>query len=210
MKKIITLAAIFLFLIQQNILSQGNDSTITGNWESVVENNARGFHLVIKNDSSFILENTLRANYKYRVEGNKLITTLNRTDGKKAIIDTSSLEFKGDTLISIFKRDSTTEITKMVRTDGKPAADSGIVGKWKWRYPNAVMAFSKYTKDGLWLFRLPIAKRTGKCKINSSSIKFIYTLPDEKPDEFTFWVKQNVLILTSPNGAEQMYKRVDY
>jgi len=209
MKKFYFIAFIsFILVFQQDIFSQENDSTIFGNWESVKVNSARGWQIIIKSDSSFVLENVLRADYDYRLDGDKLITVL-KTDNGKTIIDTSTFVLDKDTLTSVFKKDTSIQITKMVRIDSSKS-DSSIVGNWKWRYPNNNVAFSQFTKDGKWLFRLPTGHRNGKCKISKNIIKFIYMEKEVKPDQFNFWVKGNILILTGSNGNQDMYKRVDY
>ncbi len=207
-KKII-LAALFIISIQCFGFSQNKHSALAGNWESVeVNSSGRGLHLTIKKDSSFELDDILRADYDYLLKGNLLITRLITTAGK-TIIDTSTFEIKGDSLTSNFKRDTTVQIIRMVRLNHTKKRNS-IVGNWKWRYPNDVMAFSKFTSNGKWLFRLPTNSRKGKYKTSDSVLEFDYDAKGDKPDKYTYWVKKNILILTNKDGKEEMYKRVDY
>ena len=207
-KKII-LTALYIISLQCLGFSQNKRSTLAGNWESVEENSSgRGLHLTFGKDSTFELDNILRADYDYLLKGNLLITKLITTAGK-TIIDTSTFEIKGDSLTSIFKRDTTVQIINMVRLNHTKTRNS-IIGNWKWRYPNDVMAFSKFTSNGKWLFRLPTNSRKGKYKVSESVLEFDYDAKGDKPDEFTYWIKKNILILTNKNGKEEMYKRVDY
>ncbi len=203
------LAALYIISLQFIGFSQKKTSAITGNWESVEENSSgRGLHLTIGKDSTFELDNVLRADYDYWLKGNLLITKLITTAGK-TIIDTSTFEIKGDSLTSIFKRDTTVQIINMVRLSHTKTKNS-IIGNWKWRYPNDVMAFSKFTSGGKWLFRLPTNSRKGKCKTSKNILEFDYDAKGDKPDKFTYWIKKNILILTNKNGKEEMYRRVDY
>ena len=201
-----------LFCLQVISYSQKKHiSPFTGNWESTTLTNNRGLMMKFNPDSTFIFQIVLAADYSYKLAGNKMITKFINDNSGKVFIDTSSIEIKKDTLISTFKRNGKDEITTMIKTPEKNKSAKSIIGNYTWTYPNGHTAFSKFTKDGKWLFRLPIQTTEGKYHIQDNLVTFNYAGSDTLADKKKFWIKKNILILTdAKSGKEDMYKRVDY
>jgi hypothetical protein len=198
---------ISILMLSINYAQNLNLTEIIGNWESVSSENSHVESIRFDLDSTFYIQSVLSAEYSYSIVGNKMIAKL--LNSKKIFIDTTDIVIKKDTLISILRRNGNEEITTMVRIPGEISDSAGIAGNYKWKYPNAHTAFSKFTKDGVWLFRLPIETYYGKYKISSDSIIFSYTgLPAHI---MKFWLDSKVLILTDNNtGKETLYRKVDY
>ncbi len=185
--------------------------SLDGNWESVTMENSRRLMMKLNPDSSFSMQTVLSADYSYRINGNKMITELLNERTGKMIIDTSEIEFKKGSVISIFKRGGKEEVTTMVRIPGVNKNFKSIVGKYTWKYPNDHIAFSEFTRDGKWIFRLPIQTMKGKYSIQNNFISFHYASADTLVDKQKFWLKKNMLILTNEKTQkENLYKRVDY
>ncbi|MCL5030206.1 MAG: hypothetical protein M1480_14440 [Bacteroidetes bacterium] len=203
---------LLLMLIQTFSYSQKkHTSPLTGNWESIALSNSRGLLMKFNPDSTFTFQVVLAADYSYKIIGNKMITKYTNDNSGKIFIDTSTIEIKKDTLISTFKRNGKDEITTMIKTSGKNNSNKSIAGSYTWKYPNGHTAFSKFTKEGKWIFRLPIQSTKGKYLIKDSLVTFNYANSDTLIDKKKFWVKKNILILTdAKSGKEDMYKRVDY
>ena len=194
------------------IFPQANHrSFINGNWESVTSKNGRRMMIKIKPDSSFIIQSVLSADYSYRIIGDKMITKFKNENSGKLIIDTMKIKIKKDTLISIFNRNGKPEVTTMIRTPDNRVNKPEVAGNYTWIYPNGKTAFSKFTKNGLWLFRLPIQIIKGKYGISKNILTFNYEYPDTTKDQKKFWLKGKLLILTDvKTGSQDMYKKVDY
>jgi len=203
---------LFAFIISTSIYNicyaqSSNANALIGNWESVNTVNNRVQLLKYESDSTFYTQSALPAEYSYNIIGNKMIATLLRSN--KIIIDTTDIIIKKDTLISILRRNDSAEITTMIRIPGENSDSNGIVGNYKWKYPNAHTAFSKFTKDGIWIFRLPVETEKGNYKVSHDTITVSYAgLP---PEKLKYWVNDKVLILTDvKTGKEDLYKKVDY
>ena len=203
---------LLLILIQTFSYSQKKrTSPLTGNWESIALSNSRAIMMKFNPDSTFSFQIVLAADYSYKIVGGKMITKYTNDNSGKVFVDTSTFEIKTDTLISTFKRNGKDEVTTMIKIPGKNKSAKSILGDYTWQYPNAHMAFSKFTKDGKWIFRLPIQTTNGKYHIKDSLITFNYANSDTLADKKKFWVKKNILILTdTKTGKDDMYKKVDY
>ncbi len=212
MKLKLPIIFLLLVLIPQISYSQKkHNSPLSGDWESVVLSNSRGIMMKFNPDSTFTFQIVLAADYSYKIIGNKMITKYKNDNSGKVFIDTSKIEIKKDTLISTFKRNGKDEVTTMIKIPGKNKPSKSIVGEYTWKYPNDHIAYSKFTKDGKWLFRLPIQTTNGKYHIIDSVVTFNYTGSDTLVDKKKFWIKKNILILTDvKSGREDMYRKVDY
>ena len=186
-------------------------ASIYGNWESVASKGGQRMMIKLKPDFSFILQTDLSADYSYIIKGDTMITKFKNENSGRLIIDTMKIKLKKDTLISVFKRNGKQEITTMVKTYRDKNKKPKIAGNYTWIYPNGKTAFSKFTKDGHWLFRLPIQNVNGKYTINKDIITFTYEYPDTTKEMKKFWLKGKLLVLTDvKTGVQSMYKKVDY
>ncbi len=210
LKLVFFITALFCFQIV-SFSQKKQISPLAGNWESITLSNSRGLIMQFNPDSTFIFQIVLAADYSYKIIGNKMITKFTNENSGKVFIDTSTIQIKKDTLISTFKRNGKDEVTTMIKDPKKNKSEKGILGNYTWTYPNGHTAFSKFTKDGKWLFRLPIQTTKGKYHIQDNIVTFNYTGSDTLADKKKFWIKKNILILTdAKSGKEDMYKRVDY
>ena len=204
----------FIFVLSLTIISfaQKKDAgSLVGSWESVNVENARGLMMKLNPDKTFILQTVLTADYSYSIKGDRMINKLLNAHTGKMIIDTSIIKINKDTLTSIFRRNGKDETTVMVKMPGKENSGKGILGNYTWKYPNGHTAFSKFTKDGKWLFRLPIETEKGKYSLNKNTISFHYANADTVVDNQKFWFKKNLLILTNEKTNKQnLYRRVDF
>jgi hypothetical protein len=127
----------------------------------------------------------------------------------KYILDTTDIVIKKDTLISTLRRNGNDEVTTMVKIPGGLSDSTGIAGNYKWRYPNTHTAFSKFTKAGFWIFRLPIETIKGSYKTSSDYLTITYV--GMQPESMKYRVNDKVLILTDEKtGKEDLYRKVDY
>jgi hypothetical protein len=213
-----TFALTLFFLIPNiNFAQDINSKALFGNWESVSSDDKHLKIFRFEPDGTYYFQLLLSADYSYRIVGNKMIATL--LNSNKVYIDTTGIVIKQDTLISTLNRNGVEEVTTMIKVPGdiydstgrsiaEPVRD-GIPGNYLWKYPNGHTAFSKFTTDGHWLFRLPVVSHKGKYKISSDSLTISY---DDQPDQLMkFWVDKKALILTdTKTGNETFYKGVDY
>ena len=133
-KHILVKTLIFFTVISGIDFAQNiTTSSIIGNWESVNSENNRVQVIKFDYDSTFYFQSVLSAEYSYSVIGNKMIAKLLHSN--KTIIDTTDIIIKKDTLISIFRRNGTDEITTMVKIPGVSSDSIGIVGDYLWKYP---------------------------------------------------------------------------
>jgi len=187
--------------------AQNSNALLLGSWESVSSHNGRVQLINIEPDTTIYMQTDLAAEYTYSIAGNKMIATL--LNSAKSIIDTTDIIFQKDTVVSILKRNGKEEITTMVRLSGDTSNSTGIVGNYKWKYPNAHTAFSKFTTDGRWIFRLPIETRKGSYKLSSDTISVFYT--GLEPVKMKYWANDKLLILTDlKSGEDNLYKKTDY
>ncbi len=207
---------VLIFLTFSLVLSfsfnKQKTNSIIGNWESVNSKNARRIMIKFNRNKTFIIENVLSADYTYQIKKNKMITKLLNLHTGKEIIDTLSIKLKGDTLESVFNRKGKLEKTIMVRIPGSIKYDKNIVGVYTWKYPNGHTAFSKFTKNKHWIFRLPITIEKGNYEINKNIISFDFADDKTKTVESRkFWTKGKLLILSDKKTHhDDLYKKVDY
>lgn len=204
------LAAIFIIFTILTNTGFAQDSLFTmlmGNWESVKSHASRLQSIQFKKDSTVYIQTMLAAEYSYSVSGDRMITKLLNSD--KTIIDTFQVTIKRDTVISTLKRDGDVQTKVMVRMPGRDSNLNKIEGNYTWVYPNGHIAFSKFTNDGIWIFRLPIETFKGKFNILGDSL--IITNGEKQPKNMKFWIKDSILIITeNDTGNQVLYKIVDY
>lgn len=175
------------------VFSQTNSSELIGIWEAVNYKPPKALQIEFKSNNELVLTNLLVADYKYRIEGNVLISSIEKEyPVKKIIIDTSYLQIKKDTIVRRYNRLGWKDTVTMIRDRGyKPdsgTADNFIVGKWKWAYPMGDTATAVFNNNGTWHFSYPqdiydgvysIKKDTLSIKLNSSSKEQIHTFQIE-------------------------------
>ncbi|MDR3628300.1 MAG: hypothetical protein P4L45_15760 [Ignavibacteriaceae bacterium] len=206
-KRNVSAFIISILILSSNYAQNINPFSIVGNWESVSNENNRMRIIRFESDSTFYAQTALSAEYSYIIVGNKMIAEL--LHSTKHIIDTTDVVIKKDTLISTLRRNGNDEVTTMVKIPDGLSDTAGIAGNYKWRYPNAHTAFSKFTKEGSWIFRLPIETIKGSYKISSDYLTITYA--GMQPENMKCWVSDKVLILTDEKtGKEDLYRKVDY
>ncbi len=188
-----------------------DSGSLFGNWESV---NLRDSHLTllkIERDSTFFFQKDLAENYSYKLTGTRMIRTLLDTLTGEKIVDTSFVRQTKDSLIISFPRKGKEKIISMFRIKGKRHRGKSIEGSYIWRYPGGRTAFSRFTKDGRWLFRLPLQTLKGRFSIYNSNIIFNFASKQGQFEKWMFFVKANRLQLkNNMTGSVEIYKRVDY
>ena len=209
--KIALLFTLTVFLTFLTFAQKKNTVSLIGNWESESIVNSHLAIMKINSDSTFLIQNDLTADYLYRISGNRIIRTLLTKHPGKPIIDTAYFKLKKDSLIITFLQKEKDKIISMVRSKVKRSFGNSIVGSYAWKYPNGHTAFSKFTKDGKWFFRVPEQIVKGKYIIYEDKISFYYS---DKPADYEkrmYFIKGNQLLLRDTRtGMQSYYKRVDY
>lgn len=204
---ILLLSVIATLLFVTESFSQQRSQEVVGNWESVkVKSNYVDF-IQFKSDGSYVLVTAATSDYTFKLKGDTLITKLERHGLKKPVFDTSFVEIRKDTLINYYYSDGKKAQNIMLKEPGSNS--NGIYGDYFWRYPNGHLAFSKFTKDGHLLFRLPRLWVDGKFKVINNTIVFSPQYLKEYKSKF--WIKGNILVITDEKTKEEkMYRKIDY
>lgn len=197
-----------------SVLSQTNTSELIGRWESVNYRPPKALQMEFKKNNEFVLTNLLVADYKYRVEGNMLISSLERDQPvKKIIIDTSYLQIKQDTIVRSYNRLGWKDTVTMIR-DRNFHADSGgaenfIVGKWKWAYPMGDTATAVFSNNGTWHFFYPQDIYDGTYNIKNDTLS-IKLNANSKARIHTFKIEGKLLELKDiKSGNQFLYRKMD-
>jgi len=161
-----------------SVFSQTDNLDLTGKWESMNSKPPNAVQVEFKTNNELILTNFLVADYKYKIEGNLLISSIEKEyPQKKILIDTSYLQIRKDTIIRSYNRLGWKDTVTMIR-DKSYLVDSGqandfMIGKWKWAYPMGDTATAIFNNNGTWHFSYPkdIYKGTYEIKHDTLSIK---------------------------------------
>src|SRR4030067_845111 len=208
--KILLISVIYFHNYQ--IYAQGLNQLI-GKWESVDMNDQIGTQIEFKENNKFILIHILIADYKYVLNGNILISYLEKdTPVKKVLIDTSYLEIKPDTIVRRYNRVGWKDTVIMIRDksfDGNSDnKENVLIGKWKWVYPAGDTATSIFYNSGLWHFYVPQNYSTGNYSVIGDTITINFDNNKNKQVD-TYWVEGNLLRLKNLNmNKESLFRRV--
>ncbi len=188
-----------------------NSTRLIGNWESESIQDSRLIILKINPDSTFLMQTDLAADYSFKITGNKIIRTLITKDSSQKIIDTSFFKLKRNSLTITFTQNGKDKIISMERIKGTGHRGRSITGSYKWKYPDGRTAFTEFTKDKKWLFRLPLQTIKGIYSVYNNNIFFKYSNKPRDIEKRMFFIKVNRLMLRDNRTARQeFYRRVDY
>ncbi len=210
-KRIIFLISI-IYSAVISVFSQTNNTDLIGKWESLNSKPPNAVQLEFKTGNEFIFIDFLVADYKYRIEGNLLISSIEKEyPQKKILIDTSYLQVKPDMIIRSYNRLGWKDTVTMIRDRSYPI-DSGkannfIIGKWKWAYPMGDTATAVFNNDGTWHFSVPkdIYKGVYEMKQDTLSIK---NNNSSNSEQYTFKVEGKLLELKDLRSGNQfLYRR---
>ena len=191
---------------------QPDKPDIIGKWDSVDSQPPKMIRIEFKTDNVFIYTNMLVADYKYRLEGNLLISSLEKEyPVKKILIDTSYLQISQDTIIRSYNRLGWKDTVMMIKdksykVDGGPYSNP-LVGKWKWAYPMGDTATAIFKNDSTWHFSYPqdVYEGTYNIKKDTLSVKMNN---GQKVRLRTYKVEGKLLELKDlESGNQSLYRR---
>jgi|GEM_PF-2580676 len=210
----IKIALLFTLTVYLTFLSFAQKKgmiSLIGDWESESIEDSHLTIIKINPDSTFLIQKDLTADYLYRLSGNRIIRTLLTKHSEKTVIDTAYYKFTKNSLIITFPKKGNDKIIEMVRLKGKGHSVKSIAGNYTWKYPNGHTAFSKFTRDGKWLFRVPEQIINGKYTLYEDKITFYYSNKQADYEKRMYFVKSNQLLLRDARtGLQSYYKKVDY
>ena len=203
---------VFVLLCNLSSNAQNLNYDLIGTWESVDIVNQKRIQISFVSDSNFVIKNMLIADYKYEINGNMLISRLEKNDTtKKPIIDTSYLIIKPDTIIRSYNRLGWKDTVTMIRVafpDSYVQNRNPLLGVWKWVYPAGDTAVASFLDDGSWHFSVPLDAYFGTYSVNGDTLKT--TLNNSiKEEKRTFWIEGNLLVLQDKiTGKQYLCRRV--
>lgn len=209
--KLLQIILLAVFLTSISFAQKKSTRALIGNWESESLADSHLTILKINRDSTFLIQNDLAANYTYKLSGNRIIRTLLNTVGGGNVIDTAYYKLKKDSLIITFPEKGKDKIIKMARLKERRRKVTGITGNYTWKYTNGHIAFSKFTKDGKWLFRLPEQIVKGRYDIFEDKIAFHYSDKPGDIEKRMFFIKGKRLLLRDMmSNSQSYYRKIDY
>ena len=195
-----------------SFLIQPDHPDIIGKWDSVDSQPPKMIRIEFKTDNEFVYTNMLIADYKYKLEGNLLICSLEKKyPVKKILIDTSYLQIKKDTIIRSYNRLGWKDTVLMIK-DMSYKVDGGqdsnpLTGKWKWAYPMGDTATAIFRNNGMWHFSYPQDIYKGTYKINKDTLS-IKMNNGGKAQIKTYKVEGKLLELKDlESGNQSLYRR---
>lgn len=199
-----------------NDFPQTNGAGLIGKWESVDSKPPKLLIIEFKADNDFVLTNLLVADYKYKLEGSLLISTIEKEyPQKKIIIDTSYLQIKQDTIIRSYNRLGWKDTVTMIRDRNykvkSQKSDNIMVGKWKWAYPMGDTATAVFNNNGTWHFSYPQDIYKGVFNVNTDTLS-VKLDNSSKAQISTYRVEGKLLVLQDlKTGNQILYRKVyDY
>ncbi len=182
-----------------------------GNWESEIKQDSHVTLIKINRDSTFQIQKDLAEDYYIKISGNRMIRSILNKDSVKVAMDTSFIKMKRNILSLTFYNAGKEKIISMERLKRTRHGSKGIIGSYSWKYPDGKTAFSKFTKDGKWIFRKPLQKLSGKCDIYNDNISFHFFGKEKDFVRRMFFVEGSRLMLRdNRTGKVEYYRRVDY
>jgi hypothetical protein len=168
-------------------------SPLVGTWESIDRDQGQGSIMVFAADNSVAAVVSIMADGRYRRDGKRIHVT--HADG---ITGDFSVVIVGDTLIQTKSGRS----TRMTRVPGS-GPDTGIVGKWRFRYEapgmSARQATMEFTADGVHRIRLAVQTMVGTYSVSGSELTMSFS--NIPPQTSTFSIDGGVLTMRRPDGA---------
>jgi hypothetical protein len=202
------------FLLISNIsLAQNSSKDLLGSWQSVDVKDQVGYQIEFRSNHEFIYKKVLIADYKYKIKGNMLITSLQKDNpAKKIIIDTSYLIFKKDTVLRAYNRLGWKDTSVMIRDKSyrvkKTSKSNSIIGRWISYYPTGDTAISIFNDNNVWHFTVPQESINGKYSIKGDSLIVSYN-NNKKNQINTFWIEGKLLELKElGTGKQILYRKI--
>lgn len=208
---IIIILNLSVLLINSVAFTQESSKKLIGRWETVDVKNQVGYQIEFNSNRDFYYKKVLIADYKYKVKGNMLITSLQKDyPAKKIIIDTSYLKIKRDTLFRAYNRLGWKDTSVMIRDKNYRVKNknksNSIMGRWISYYPTGDTAVSIFYENGIWHFTVPQESTKGKYSISNDSLIVSYN-GNKKKQVNTFWVEGKLLELKDLSTGRQILYR---
>jgi hypothetical protein len=210
-----------LFLISLIVLNylpfayaQDSLDVLNGEWRLLNQPGNWEVKLIFKRSGDFTVQRYLSADYTYKLDGNRLITVLNKPDSDSAmVVDTSYIKLNGDTLLVSYYKNGIKTTKSMLRdVDSlkKNKSDSTIIGRWTWRYPTKELAVETFSDDGSYQITILGTIYEGNYVVNSDTLNMIYNNKNHTNKMHTFWVKGKLLgIRDLKTNNEYLYKKTE-
>jgi hypothetical protein len=181
--------------------SNKEDNLLIGKWEPAVRPNNIGNVLEFGPDSLYNQITEARVNYKYKYEGDTLIS-ISRNNYIKdngelesvEIIDSASITISGDTLTLIRGEIGDQQMTVMKRLDSVYTNKDGIVGFWVWPHQSGRNAISEYHPDGKASVSVLIDRKEGKYFVNGKNDSLTVMVPGSNLRDIYFEIKGDTLL----------------
>ncbi len=202
----ITIPAIFLLLVtifSTSIYAQNKISEVEGKWSHTDKILNRRSTIDLMPNGRFTFEKFLIADYNYKLNGKKMITSVKVEKTGKTRIDSSEITLNKDTLFIAFQKGRVKEKLKLVRLPHSKSEPEGIAGTYKWKYYTGDTAYSKFTKDGWWHFWMPVQYGEGNYKVKDDSL-YLSFRGTKIPAAFGL---KNNSIIYNDKGKLQVYKK---
>ncbi len=202
-------ALIFSFHYSQ-IFLQNKKSGLIGKWESLVVTRNNTVKVIeFLPHGKFVFRSELVADYKYKVEENKLITSLKNKYSHKLVVDTSTIVIKPNVIIRTNYSNGKKQVYKLIRVGERKTTDKGVLGKWKWKYPMGGYATAEFTAAGHMLFKTNVNTFKGKYSEKGKHVTIDFDKGIAKKQNLVIWQKENLLIITYPGKkSRELYRRV--
>lgn len=194
--------------------SQDSLNILSGEWRLLNQPGKWEVKLIFKRSGDFTVQRFLSADYTYKLDGNRLISVLNKPDSDSVtVIDTSYIKLNSDTLLVSYYKNGIKTTKAMLRdvdTLKKNKSESTIIGRWTWRYPTKELAVETFNDDGTNQISIIGNIYEGNYIINSDTLNMIYDNKNHTNKLHTFWLQGNLLgIKDLKTNNEYLYKKVE-
>ena len=145
-RKKILLFIICIFIVTPSSYSQSTNSHIKqllGKWKSIrIDQKGVEINIQFHNDGSVKYDVSMNLKGNYLLKGNKLISYFNKLGTNNTVVDTSIIEFKGNTLIQKSLVGGNT--IKMTRLNNEKNNSKLLLGKWTSENYNGYRAITDF------------------------------------------------------------------
>ncbi len=208
------LAVLLIFLSVTASLRPQSVDSLVGNWELIKNAAQWDVNIKFKENQDFFVQRHLSAKYSYQLNGDTLISFLQRTyPDSETIIDTSFITVRNDTIIRTYEKSGQKNSIHMIRDTSYDypgdSMENPLIGRWKWTYPSRDTAVETFLNDHTWDFSVTGRIYDGHFEVNKDTLTMIYNDKKKTKRVHTFWLQENMLgIKDLETNKEYLYRRI--
>jgi hypothetical protein len=202
------LTTVFFIVTVFSLISCGQENLnekIVGKWETPRDQYNMSTVFEFLPDSTITMTTQANVDYKYSLEGNKLISISQNPQTGEQISDTAVIEINSGNLLMIRNNGGFIDTTFLTKQNGDP---DKLEGEWSWMHETGKPGISKYKDDGTAAGKILVEERVGTYSIVNDSLNV--TFPGTSHRGIAVKVESDTLYMSTHDGKRAIpHRKVD-